>query len=132
MKLLQQFINNNLEHLYKNRPREIDYNPKLPEDLKNLDMKPFSSLTNRQKNILEEDKRIYGEYLLSISEEKVTARRFNMRVKLIADVYKECAPAVPYETRNNYVEKRLEDRFKYFNHMDDLNSKGASNQILIK
>jgi len=55
------------------------YNEKLPENLRNLDLRPFHSLTNREKNILEADKRCYGEYLMTISEEKVTARRFNMR-----------------------------------------------------
>lgn len=71
--------------------------------------------------------------MLSISEEKVTARRFNMRSKLITEIYKECAPSVPYENRNNYVEQRLEERFRYFNQMDDLNGTGAvSNIILMK
>ena len=132
MRLLQQFINHNIDHLYLNRPREIDYNPKCPENLKNLDMRPFNSLTNREKNILAADKATYGEYLLTISEEKVTARRFNMRSKLITEVYKECAPSVPYERRNNYVEQRLEERFRYFNQMDDLNGAGSSNIVLMK
>jgi len=111
MRLLQQFIAHNIDHLYYNRPREIVYNEKLPDNLKNLDMRPFCSLTNREKNILQKDKNCYAEYLMTISEEKVTARRFNMRSKLITEIYKECAPSIPYEKRNNYVEQRLEERF---------------------
>jgi len=111
MRLLQQFIAHNIDHLYYNRPREIVYNEKLPDNLKNLDMRPFCSLTNREKNILQKDKNCYAEYLMTIAEEKVTARRFNMRSKLITEIYKECAPSIPYEKRNNYVEQRLEERF---------------------
>jgi len=55
-----------------------------------------------------------------------------MRSKLIAEIYKECAPSVPYEKRNNYVEQRLEERFKYFNNMDDLNGSKGSNIGLMK
>jgi len=56
-----------------------------------------------------------------------------MREKLIAEIYKECAPSVPYEKRNNYVEQALEARFKYFNNMDDLNTGGgtAGNNIVL-
>jgi len=69
---------------------------------------------------------------MTISEEKVTARRFNMRTKLIAEIYKECNPSVAYEKRNNYVEQRLEERFRYFDNMDDLNGTAASNTMLMK
>jgi len=51
---------------------------------------------------------------------------------LIAEIYKECNPSVAYEKRNNYVEQRLEERFRYFDNMDDLNGTAASNIMLMK
>ena len=71
--------------------------------------------------MLDEDKKIYADYLLTEGESKVCARRFNNRVKLIQEIYSTCDPNTPYEERNNYIESRLESRIGYFDHMDDCN-----------
>ena len=48
IQLLQHFIKTNLDHLYKNRPRELRYGgPKELECDRNLDLLPFESLTGR-------------------------------------------------------------------------------------
>ena len=56
------FIEDNIDELYAMRPRHVNFNPEIK--LKNLDTKPFSQLTNREKNILQADKIAYQEYLL--------------------------------------------------------------------
>lgn len=55
------------------------------------------------------------------------ARRAHMRSKCIETTYEECAGSIPYEIRNNWVESRIELRFKYFDQLNDMNS--ANNEI---
>ena len=82
IQLLQGFIEKNLEHLYKNRPREIKYGlAKEIESDRNLDLTLRENLSGRQKSTLDKDKRRYAEYLMDISEAKVMARRAHVRNK---------------------------------------------------
>lgn len=41
-------------------------------------------------------------------------RRTRIRVKTVEETYKECDKSIPYEDRNNWIEQRVESRFKYF------------------
>lgn len=47
------------------------------------------------------------------------ARRSHMRVKSVKTTYKECDVSKPFEVRNNYIESRIELRFRYFNRLND-------------
>ena len=47
-------------------------------------------------------------------------RRTRIRVKTVEETYKECDKAIPYEIRNNWVEGRVELRFKYFDQVNDI------------
>lgn len=52
------------------------------------------------------------------------ARRAHIRGKCIETTYRECNPSIPYEVRNNYIEARIELRFKYFDVLNDMNASG--------
>lgn len=53
------------------------------------------------------------------------ARRAHIRIATIDTIYGECAPAIGYNQKNSYLEDRIEATNSYFNHLDDLNNKGA-------
>ena len=46
-------------------------------------------------------------------------RRSRIRQKQILDIIKNCDMNLAYEERNNYIEKRLEQSFRYFNNLND-------------
>ena len=127
VRLLERYIRHNFEDLYKNRPRNIDYNPKALE--KNLDLIPFRKLTDRQKCILQKDRKVYYEWILTRGEDEVMKRRARIREKCIEETYKQCDKKIPFEIRNNYIEGCLESRFKYFDQVNDLNSVGSEMQV---
>lgn len=76
-------------------------------------------------NLLYKDKLTYAEYLLTVTEQKVMARRSHVRNSLVDTIYEECAPSIGYNQKNSYLEDRIEATNTYFNHLDDLNNKGA-------
>lgn len=51
-------------------------------------------------------------------------RRFRIREKCVEETYAQCHKSIPFEVRNNYIEYRLESRFKYFDKQNDLGSIG--------
>lgn len=53
------------------------------------------------------------------------ARRAHTRNTLVETIYEECAPNIGYNQKNSYLEDRIEATNTYFNHLDDLNNKGA-------
>ena len=77
-------------------------------------MIPYNDLTDRQKSMLDQDKGIYFDWLLSQGENILMSRRSRIRIKTVGETYKECDKEIPYETRNNWIEGRIELRFKYF------------------
>lgn len=40
--------------------------------------------------------------------------------------------SVPYEEKNNYIESRLESRFRYFDKMDDLNQEEGDGEKILR
>lgn len=54
MLLIDRYVNENFEILYKERDREINYNTKCIE--RDLDLIPYNKLTDRQKSLLDKDK----------------------------------------------------------------------------
>lgn len=90
VKLLQSFINLNLEYLFSIRPADVDYGT--PSYCANFDKRPIDQLTGREKNLLLKDKLRYEQWLLDICEEKVMARRAHMRDACVRTIYEECAP----------------------------------------
>jgi len=132
MRMCQIYVADNLEELYAGRPRDLNYNPQAPEADRDLDLREEGTLTGRQVNVLEQDKLLYGEYLLKISEEKVTARRLHYRMKLLEEVYRRCTDRFPFQEREYFVESRLEQRIKYFKHLDDINNAGSEIDDVMK
>lgn len=63
MRLLERQIRHNFDFYYANRPRDVNYNPNALE--KDLDLVPYDQLTDRQKCILDADKLVYFDWLLS-------------------------------------------------------------------
>lgn len=63
---------------------------------------------------------MYHDWLLSQGEKIVMDRRTRIRVKTVEQTYKECDKSIPYEDRNNWIEQRVELRFKYFDQPNDL------------
>lgn len=66
VKMLESYIRTNFDDLYRNRQREVDYNPKALE--RDLDLIDFNKLTDRQKCMLDKDRTIYYEWLLTQAE----------------------------------------------------------------
>lgn len=99
---------------------------------KDLDLIAHEQLTGRQKNLLAKDKLCYAEYLLTETEKKVMARRSHIRNILVDTIYEESAPRIGYNQKNSYLEDRIEATNTYFNHLDDLNNKGAALSALKK
>ena len=126
------YVAEHLEELYAGRPRDLNYAPQVPLADRDLDLKEDGTLTGRQVNVLEHDKEVYAEYLLKISEEKVTARRLHYRMKLLEEVYRRCADRFPFQEREYFVESRLEQRIKYFKHLDDINNEGSEIDDIMK
>lgn len=60
------------------------------------------------------------------TEKKIMARRAHIRNTLVDTIYEECAPSIGYNQKNSYLEDRIEATNTYFNHLDDLNNKGAA------
>lgn len=118
--------------MYAGRPRDLNYNPAAPRADRDLDLKEEGTLTGRQVNVLEADKQLYAEYLLKIAEEKVTARRLHYRMKLLEEVYRRCTDRFPFQEREYFVESRLEQRIKYFKHLDDINNEGSEIDDIMK
>ena len=58
------------------------------------------------------------------------ARRARIRNKTVEETYKECKKTIPYEIRNNWIESRIEGRFKYFDQVDDLKSSGSEVELI--
>lgn len=132
VQLMQAFIEKELDELYKNRPRDLDYNPgRLAQD-KDLDLRPYHTLSGRQRCSLDKDRRKYADYLLTYAEDKVLARRTHMRTKCLAECYQDCGPGVAFQQKNRYIEARLEQRLKYFDHMHDLKHPGVETEQLRK
>ena len=123
MKLLQAFIDQHLEYLYSIRPRDLDYGQ--TAFAVDLDLVPEGQLTGRQKSLLYKDKLKYADYLLTVTEAKIMARRAHIRNATIATIYDECRDGVGYNQKNSYLEDRIEATNSYFNNLDDLNNKGA-------
>ena len=119
VKLLQSFIKNNLEHLYAIRPKQVDYGQN--KFSIGLDEKPHDELTGRQKNLLHKDKLKYEEWLLTVTEDKIMARRAHIRMACVATIYEECSGGVGYNQKNMFLEDRIETTHKYFDVPDDLN-----------
>jgi len=132
MRMCQIFVTENLEELYKNRPRDLIYNPSVHPADRDLDLREEGTLTGRQVNILENDKAVYAEYLLRVAEEKVRARRLHYRIKLLEEVYRRCTDSYPFQEREYFVESRLEQRIKYFKYLDDLNNEGSEIDDIMK
>lgn len=99
-------VNKNFEEYYRDRIREINYNPQALE--KDLDLIPYDQLTDRQKSLLDQDKKVYYDYLLDMGEKVVMRRRARIRIKTVDETYKECKKTIPYEIRNNWIEGRIE------------------------
>ena len=55
------------------------------------------------------------------------ARRAHIRSKCIETTYRECHGSIRYEVRNDWIEARIELRYKYFDQLNDMNS--ANNEI---
>lgn len=68
---------------------------------------------------------MYYEWLITQGEQKVMARRAHIRAKTIETTYRECKPSIPYEVRNDYIEARIEMRYKYFDQLNDMNSSNS-------
>ena len=66
------------------------------------------------------------------TEKKVMARRSHIRNILVDTIYEESAPSIGYNQKNSYLEDRIEATNTYFNHLDDLNNKGAALEALKK
>lgn len=73
MKLLERHIRHNFDSFYAGRPRDVNYNPGALE--RDLDLIPYNQLTDRQKCILDADKVVYFDWLLSQGEKTVMSRR---------------------------------------------------------
>lgn len=129
---MQAFIERELPALYAARPRDLDYNPgRLAED-KDLDLRPYQTLTGRQRCSLDKDRRKYADYLLTFAEDKVLARRTHMRTKRLAECQQDCGPGVAFQQKSRYIETRLEQRLKYFDHMHDLKNPDVESNELRK
>ena len=109
---LERDIRKNFDVYYSNRPRDANYNPKGLE--KNLDLIPYKQLTDRQKCMLDQDRILYFDWLLAQGEKTVMTRRTRLRIKCVDETYNECEQSIPFETRNNWIESRIEIKFKYF------------------
>ena len=109
----------NLEELYSQRKRDIDYNPGVLE--KDLDLIPFDQLTDRQKCILHKDKIAFFNWMFAEGEKIAISKRQKSRVKCIKTTYRECHVSKPYEERNRFIEGRIEAKYKYFDSFNDLN-----------
>ena len=66
------------------------------------------------------------------AEKAIDARRLNMRVKLVEEIYQESGLKVGFTQKNTYLENRIESTQKYFDFMNDLNNKGAEMMYLRK
>ena len=83
--MFEEDIRRNIDELYKNRNRNLEYNPGCLKQDKNLDLKPAHKLTGREKHAIDKDKKKYADYLLTIAENKIIARRAHMRLKTLAE-----------------------------------------------
>lgn len=54
-----------------------------------------------------------------------------MRIRSIQDIEDNCHISKPFEERNNYVEKTLEQNFKYFDVLND-DKEGSDADVLRK
>lgn len=79
---------------------------------------------------MDADKIVYNDWLLSYAEKTVMTRRQRIREKTVEETYKECDKAVPYEIRNNWIEGRVELRFKYFDQVNDLQPQQSEMQAI--
>lgn len=75
--------------------------------------------------MLDTDKKMYKDWLMARGEKIVMDRRARIRLKTVEETYKECHKSIPYETRNDFIESRIELRFKYFDQADDLQASGS-------
>ena len=75
--------------------------------------------------MLDKDRKVYYEWLLEYGERAVIDRRARIRAKCVETTYKECDKSIPYEVRNGWIEARIEMRFKYFDRLNDMGSKGS-------
>lgn len=57
-------------------------------------------------------------------------RRARIRIKTVEETYKECKKTIPYEVRNNWIEGRIEMRYKYFDQVDDLKNAGSEVDVI--
>lgn len=73
--------------------------------------------------MLDQDKEVYLDWLINKFENSIMSRRSHIRQKQIAEILKECDISKPYEERNNFIENRLEDGYRYFNNLNDADSK---------
>lgn len=60
------------------------------------------------------------------------ARRAHTRNTLVETIYEECKPSIGYNQKNSYLEDRIEATNTYYNHLDDLNNKGAAMETVKK
>lgn len=60
------------------------------------------------------------------------ARRAHIRQRQLKETYEECGPGVKFQVKNDYVETRLEQRFAYLSHMNDMNNTGAETEQIRK
>lgn len=121
-------VNKNFDEYYSNRLRDINYNPHALE--RDLDLIPYDQLTDRQKSLLDQDKKVFYDFLIDMGEKVVMTRRARKRIKTVEETYQECKKTIPYEIRNKWIEGRIEQRFKYFDQVDDLQNSGSELEII--
>lgn len=138
MILICQYIDDNIDKLFKNRDRQKLYstsagsnkkNKAFQESLKTFENLPQDQLTDRQKTILFVEKRKYAEYLKQEAEQAIKDRRHKIWIKHIGDTYKECDKSVGFAQKNTFIEDRIEMTQKYFGYLNDFDNNNAGVSI---
>lgn len=99
---------------------------------KNLDSIPKNKMTIRDQCKIDKDKAVYKEWLIDICESYIMRRRAKIRQKQIDEILKNCHISKPYEERNQYIEKKLEWSYLYFNNLNDVDSEMSEKDQLRK
>ena len=143
VQLIEKYINDNIDELFKNRKRDADDIRRMSTMRSNvassgrglkrkgtmsvvdLEMLPPHKLTGYQKLKIHKEKRKYADFLLAEAEKAIDTRRLKMRVNLVEEIYQESGLKIGFTQKNTYLENRIESTQKYFDFMNDLNNKGA-------
>ena len=99
---------------------------------KNLDFIPKNKMTIRDQCKIDKDKAVYMEWLIDNCESYIMRRRARIRQKQIDEILKNCHISKPYEERNQYIEKKLEWSYLYFNNLNDVDSEMSEKDQLRK